>query len=358
MNAKNLELYSVMGEHDNAGFPLSYCMLSTATSIEIGKRKTALNRWVTALRDTYRITPRFAHTDKDMGEIGMLREVWDPKIQLCWWHLKNVVRERLGKNKLSTTPYRALIAKQEFTFVNIAFAPTARADPTEHEGGIQDAAGTGHMPGLSSTRNTTHSDGELSALGIRPALQDQSNMARQPSASAGNTLKSTHLLIKLLPLGRENTPMATNSQAANTPTNAKRRENTPMATNSQVASTPPNAKRPLPTLGKVNGNPNDKTTGRTTNTFCPAEFRDAIIEMMEKHLCAHPSIPGKSHPSAEGIREWAVRQIYQFCITHDLREVWAYLWENWYRRGRWELWAHSVHDEIPRLKTTMIMESQ
>ncbi|KAG2153487.1 uncharacterized protein EDB93DRAFT_1248751 [Suillus bovinus] len=43
-NAKHLELYSVLGEFDNAGFPLSYCLLSTATAIEIGKRTTALRR--------------------------------------------------------------------------------------------------------------------------------------------------------------------------------------------------------------------------------------------------------------------------------------------------------------------------
>ena len=79
-NSKNLELYSVMGECDGAGFPLAYCMLSTATSMDLGKRKKALGRWVEKLRDTYGIAPRFAHTDKDMGEIGMLRDVWDPKV--------------------------------------------------------------------------------------------------------------------------------------------------------------------------------------------------------------------------------------------------------------------------------------
>ncbi|KAJ7182106.1 hypothetical protein C8R46DRAFT_985238 [Mycena filopes] len=40
-NQKHLELYSVIGEFDNAGFPLSYCLLSTASSIQLGKRKNA-----------------------------------------------------------------------------------------------------------------------------------------------------------------------------------------------------------------------------------------------------------------------------------------------------------------------------
>ncbi|KAJ7782505.1 hypothetical protein DFH07DRAFT_717350, partial [Mycena maculata] len=57
------------------------------------------------------------------------------------------------------------------------------------------------------------------------------------------------------------------------------------------------------------------------------------------------------------IKRWAVTQMYKFCVEHDLREVWAYLWENWYRSSRWELWARSVYPEIPILKTTMILES-
>ncbi|KAJ7475022.1 hypothetical protein FB451DRAFT_1034721, partial [Mycena latifolia] len=82
-----------------------------------------------------------------------------------------------------------------------------------------------------------------------------------------------------------------------------------------------------------------------------------IIDLMERHLNAHPLIPGYCHPSPAGIREWAVKQMYDFCFENDLPEVWAYLWENWYRRGRWELWARAEHPEIPRLKTTMIVES-
>jgi hypothetical protein len=81
--------------------------------------------------------------------------------------------------------------------------------------------------------------------------------------------------------------------------------------------------------------------------------------MMERHLCAHPLIPGYSHPSPEGIRSWAVKQIYTFCEENDLPEVFAYLWMNWYRIGRWELWARSAcKDMIPILKMTMMVESQ
>ncbi|KAJ7029465.1 hypothetical protein C8F04DRAFT_41119 [Mycena alexandri] len=101
----------------------------------------------------------------------------------------------------------------------------------------------------------------------------------------------------------------------------------------------------------------EEVQDKTRRTFCPAVYRDPILTMMERHYCAHPLLPGNSHPSPEGIKRWAVSQMYKFCVEHDLREVWAYLWENWYRKSRWELWSRSVYPEIPILKTTMILES-
>ena len=136
-----------MAEHDNTGFPLSYCLLSTADSIGIGKRSKALKAWASFLKEKYGIIPKIAHTDKDMAEIGMLRDMWDPKVQLCWWHLCKAVRNWLATNKLTTTPYNALRAKTEFPWIDIAFVPPGRSDPEEHGGGIHNdfiAANSNH----------------------------------------------------------------------------------------------------------------------------------------------------------------------------------------------------------------------
>lgn len=121
---------------------------------------------------------------------------------------------------------------------------------------------------------------------------------------------------------------------------------------------------PLPTPGdgaqprvQAEDSEDSDNENDAVRTFCPVDLRESIITLMERHLNAHPLIPGYSHPSPEGIREWAVKQMYSFCIENDLREAWAYLWENWYRTGRWELWARAEHPEIPRLKTTMMVES-
>ena len=112
-----------MGEYDNAGFPLTYCLLSTATAIDQGKRMGALSAWACCLRDKYDINSIFVHTDKDMAKIGCVKAVWGAKHNLCWWHLQRAVQTRLAKAKLSTTPYNIERARAEYTFISIDFLP-------------------------------------------------------------------------------------------------------------------------------------------------------------------------------------------------------------------------------------------
>jgi hypothetical protein len=75
-NSRNLELYSILGEYDNAGFLLSYCLLSTATAIEVRKQRKALALWAERVRDQYGIYPVFTHVDKDMAEITSSSIYW------------------------------------------------------------------------------------------------------------------------------------------------------------------------------------------------------------------------------------------------------------------------------------------
>ncbi|KIJ26521.1 hypothetical protein M422DRAFT_272397 [Sphaerobolus stellatus SS14] len=95
----------------------------------------------------------------------------------------------------------------------------------------------------------------------------------------------------------------------------------------------------------------------STGQFCPEIYHDLIINMMERHYCAHPLIPGVCAPTSQGIRYWAVKEMYNLCVTHGLHECWGYLWENWYSPSSWKLWARAECEEIPILKTTMIYES-
>jgi hypothetical protein len=133
-NSCHLELYTILGEYDNAGFPLSYCLLTTATSIEDGKHTKALVAWATILCHKYSIVPRFVHTDKDMVEISASRQVWPKaKHQLCWWHQHEALRRWL-KGNLPMSSYNTQWASHEHTFINIAFKPHGQMNPNDIEG--------------------------------------------------------------------------------------------------------------------------------------------------------------------------------------------------------------------------------
>lgn len=345
-NSKHLELYSIMGEHDNAGFPLTYCLLSTATAIDQGKRTKALSAWAQCLRDKYGVHPIFIHTDKDMAEIGCSKAVWEAKINLCWWHLRRAVRTRLAKAKLSTTPYNVERAMAEFGFISDDFLPYGKkTDAEDYEGGLPDS----ELPPLV--------DATVSPPESQPITQQTTPLIRPLTASTqpwrqplGDTTNSIRIK---LPLSNVAAAVGRVIHGAGFRLNIAATQLPVIEEEQEVDETTTMENEPA---SVSDSDEDDGKSGR--RTFCPALYRDHIINMMERHYCAHPLIPGYGPPDAPGIRRWAVQQIYNFCVKHDLPEVWVYLWENWYRRGRWELWARSAHSLIPVLKTTMILESQ
>ena len=108
-----------------------------ATAINTRKWKKAIAPWSRCLCDTYGVNPVFIHSDKDMAEIGATQEVWEAKINLCWWHLRRAIRTRLAKAKLATSQYNIEQAMAEFTFIKHAFVPPGtRVDIDDNEGGI------------------------------------------------------------------------------------------------------------------------------------------------------------------------------------------------------------------------------
>jgi len=54
----------------------------------------------------------------------------------------------------------------------------------------------------------------------------------------------------------------------------------------------------------------------------------------------------------------SVQEMYQFCVQKDLRNVWAYMWTNWYQKSTWRLWARSASsDKMGLYKTTMLVKA-
>ena len=94
--------------------------------------------------------------------------------------------------------------------------------------------------------------------------------------------------------------------------------------------------------------------------FCPLSHRLSILRLVCKHFCQHPILRERHGQSRtpQQIHRDAVLETYYHCKANSLREVWAYLWTNWYAPGKWELWARSSYEEaIPRKRTTMVVES-
>ena len=237
----------------------------------------------------------------------------------------------MAKRKLATTPYNPKCAHAEFRFIDISFVPQGKSDQKDYEGGSPNVG----PPVTKQTTTVTLPTGLHIRIPARP----------------------------LMSITQDAPPAASEANISAKPPDAK-----PAHMSTGKIRIPPLATKPSKDPTKTvegtmqdvepSDNGSDDDDGTMQCTFCLEKYHEHIINMMEKHYCTHPLIPGYAYTSPEGIRKWAVQQIYNFCVLNNLQEVWAYLWENWYCKTRWELWACSTHPTIPVLKTTMILESQ
>ncbi|KAI5477258.1 hypothetical protein MNV49_006554 [Pseudohyphozyma bogoriensis] len=82
--------------------------------------------------------------------------------------------------------------------------------------------------------------------------------------------------------------------------------------------------------------------------------------MVYRHHKYHSLIPIKNlgYLPPQTIYRACAREAYTFCFERNLRYLWAYLWEHWYRPARWMLWARSAYHKVPKWATNMAIESQ
>ncbi|KAJ7217809.1 hypothetical protein GGX14DRAFT_343017, partial [Mycena pura] len=94
--------------------------------------------------------------------------------------------------------------------------------------------------------------------------------------------------------------------------------------------------------------------------FCPKAHRKGLLHLAAKHFVQHPFFPdcnGKHH-SGPKLRHQAVAEMYQYCKARNLREMWGYMWANWYSPWRWVLWVWSADpNRLSWLRTTMTVEN-
>jgi len=62
--------------------------------------------------------------------------------------------------------------------------------------------------------------------------------------------------------------------------------------------------------------------------FCPREFRETILDKITYHFHLHPLIPNDENNFLTSDEIWllSVQEMYDFCVQHDLKYVWAYMW--------------------------------
>lgn len=73
--------------------------------------------------------------------------------------------------------------------------------------------------------------------------------------------------------------------------------------------------------------------------FCPKNLWPQVISLMEYHMHLHPLIPNLEgiFSTKDEIWKQCTKEMYDFCVTNDLRYLWSYLWINWYRNKLWQL---------------------
>jgi hypothetical protein len=334
-----------------------------------------------AMRDKYGLDPKVFHTDKDFAKIGARKSVWPHAVhQICAWHRDRAVGERLSKNKLSTVIYNAadVIKVYGTSFVNSEFRPQTQRPNFKNTG--EDAWDDGpdgeepepdvapveraQVPVLTDPNTMCIPLLQLqrqwkASQGGGDRAHDGTGEAEEPGNRTDDAAEDQH---GGLQTESESSSPATVHQAGSKSCGLKIRIPAPgqprgvgltraAASGGVGASTASNPEEELETAGVGKQR-------KPRRLFCPKDLHEEIKKMMTRHQDAHPLIPGYAKSTADGIRWWATKQMYQFCERHNLPEVWAYMWGCWYRPGRWELWARSTGPTVPRLKTTMICESQ
>ncbi|SAL95617.1 hypothetical protein, partial, partial [Absidia glauca] len=106
-------------------------------------------------------------------------------------------------------------------------------------------------------------------------------------------------------------------------------------------------------LPHINNNNNEANV-----IICVAARRKEIKAVMHRHYCYHSLIPqDTTFKIASQIHHDSVKEMYNFCVEHQLSDAWAYLYRRWYTANMWKLWARSVVEHIPNAKSTMMIES-
>ena len=99
-NHSGMDLFALLAEFDGSGFPLGYFFVETI-SVERDRPSVAgalagiIEQFLQVFKDSG-LNPSFFGVDKDLSEIAAIKKVFkNAKIQLCFWHAKRAIRQKM-----------------------------------------------------------------------------------------------------------------------------------------------------------------------------------------------------------------------------------------------------------------------
>ncbi|KAJ3496485.1 hypothetical protein NLJ89_g10479 [Agrocybe chaxingu] len=291
-----------------------YSFQSSQSAKEGGKQRY-IEELLEHFKSTWELAPIFTLTDKDFAEINVfLKKFPEAKHQLCFWHCLRAIKTQ---------------AYKEFEWIDKNFVPlgqrnrvtktqmnTARAIPepppclTLRLNGIVCAVVT--IPPGSREKNTPNQE---TTSELERSSENTQNNADNENCEEGDLLDLV-------------------DEAGD---DDQDEEDGPdwMFDEGETRSPDPNY------------------------VFCPAPHRKQLLHLFTWHFCQHPCFPERKEArwSAEKIRANAAYEMYSFCYTRGLAEVWGYMWACWYSPRMWKLWARSTSQYVSRVRTTMAVEN-
>ena len=361
------------------------------------------------------VDPEYTLTDKDWSEINAMRIVWpSAKHQLCFWHALRALKQRLAKLAERPGAYNAEEAHKEFEFIDPTFVPVAQQTGTPIDpppaiplrrvrlliGGrppvpspiqprltirippraallVAASASDSHSENDPNMQEDFDLEQQIASVDSQNTVADSqigdvASRSDDEGSDAGDywaqraerQLSGDQMLPELLDDWEYGDDEGWDDDAeedlrTDLEVLARQQDYTPDSMASTLAQgyddTPakPDASEPTPPQPKRRKKKDDYA-------FCPAPHRLSLLRLFAKHASQHSLLPERhGQPrTKEQIREDAIREMYNHCHMNRLCEVWAYLWNNWYSKDKWHLWARSANaNSIPVHRTTMIVES-
>ena len=136
-NNSALGLYAVLAEHDGTGVPLAYLFIGSVNDTPpvnsaAGATTNIIQQFLRGLQSVNcHLDPSFFGCDKDTCEINAIRQVYPyVTIQLCYWHAKRAIRQKLQSAGRTKTQANIGLEKLFLSFQVLKFSgdPRLRCD--------------------------------------------------------------------------------------------------------------------------------------------------------------------------------------------------------------------------------------